>query len=681
VTDKRRKLRARFRAAALQQLDQIRPTIDELGAGRGNPESVRTVGRVLHTLKGDASMVGLQAISDALHAAEDHAVAGAWGQLADVLAALARDLQRMNDDGLLPEPAPTPAGAAPPPAPAAATSAGAAPPPAPAAAAPAAAAPAAAPRPSSEPVSRQRWIHLQTDVLDDLSDRMLELSTLYGRLAARLSQAVREAPTATLRNAVDEADAARRQLDDVVGAAWSLRLVSVEDALRRFAIHADELAQSQGKRLRVHVHGGGAELERSTLDAMEQPLLHLIRNAVDHGIEEPGGRGDKPAEATLSLVARAAGGAVEIAVEDDGRGVDPEAVRAAAIQRGLVRADEAATLSEQATFDLLFLYGFSTRSQASALSGRGVGLDAVRGKVEGLGGSVQLSSRPGRGARFVISVPAAIARERAVVVECAGGVFALPSRAIVALVLLADHPRREVAGGIAIQHGGGWAPLRALDDALGLSGGGRAHDDDKAPGLVIDAQGRRYVFAVDRIIGEHDLLRRPADPLVGHGGIVTASSVLDDGRVALWPAIPSLLRGLRARTRGHAQPSHGRQRRRVLVVEDSPVVREMVTSILRTADLDTVAAVDGEEALQVLAGGPPDLIISDVEMPRVDGFELLRRVRERWPRLPVVMLTTRGSEDDRRRAATLGADAYLIKAEFEQSRLIDTVHRLIGDLA
>jgi len=751
VSDKRRKLRARYREAAIEQLAQLRPKIVDLAAGRGEPDAVRAIGRALHTLKGDGSLVGLQPISDALHLAEDLAEASSWNELMDALAAIARDLQRMDDDGRLPTPegapAPAPVAApthAPAPVPTPSASTGPALPalptlpgravpaasaaravhPAPAAAVPAVhAAPAAAAHPPSaaapsassanpaaaarsassglgiatavltpaaassagaspvDPVARQRWIHLQTEVLDDLSERLLELSTMYGRLAARLVQAAREAPTETLRIAVDDADAARRMLDDVVGAAWALRLVSVEDLLRRLATHASEIAESQGKRMRVIVDGGRAELERSTIDALEQPLIHLIRNAVDHGIEEPDERGAKPVEATLALIARTVGGTVEISVEDDGRGIDPDRVRFVAVERGMMRPDEAEALSEQAVFDLLFMFGFSTKRQATALSGRGVGLDAVRGKVEALGGEVRLASRPGHGTRFVLSVPAAIARERAVVVECnGGGVFALPSRAIVALIRLSDYRRGEVAGGLAVEHGGGWAPLRALDDVLGLSGPS-AGVVDRATGIVIDAQDRRYVFAVERVIGEHDLLRRPADQLVGQGGVVTASSVLDDGRVALWPAIPALLRGLRGRAAPRVAPAQERQRQRVLVVEDSPIVRELVTSILRTADFEATPVGDGAEALQALAGGTPDLIISDVEMPRVDGFELLRRVRERWPRLPMVMLTTRGSDEDRRRAATLGANAYLVKAEFEQSRLLDTVRRLIGGFA
>ncbi|HSK01513.1 MAG TPA: response regulator, partial [Kofleriaceae bacterium] len=619
--------------------------VAELRGGDGRPEAARELGRALHTLKGDAALVGMPEISAALHAAEDRAAEGAWDALAEALDAIARELAREGGE-------PGPAGAP-------------------------AAAPAAPPGtiPPPRPQPDERWVRLQARVIDELAERLLEVSAAYGKLGAGLVEAVRLAPTPALRVLAEEAEAARRQLDDAVGAAWALRLVSVEELLRRLADHALELARAQGKPLGVRVDGGGAELERSTLDALEQPLLHLIRNAIDHGVEEPGARGGKPAAAMLVLEARAAGGAVQIVVEDDGRGIDPAVVRAAAVERGLARYEEAAALSDEAALELVFQFGVSTRRTATELSGRGVGLDAVRTRVEALGGEVRLASRPPHGARFVLAVPAAIARERAVVVEAGGGMFALPSRSVTALIRLGDHPQRDVAGGRAVQLGEAWAPLRGLDEVLGLPAGPAARDD--APALLLEVHGRRHAFAVDRIDGEHDLLRRPADPLIGRRGLVTASSVLDDGRVALWPSVPALLRGRSLRTGRGTLPPPARRRRRVLVVDDSAVVRELVASILRTAELLPETAGDGEAAWRTLEQGPPDLVLTDVEMPRLDGFGLLRRIRERWPRLPVVMLTTRGSEDDRRRAVALGADAYLVKSAFEEARLVETVRRLI----
>jgi chemotaxis protein histidine kinase CheA len=731
AAERRRKLRARYCAGALEQLAQLRPTVAALTAGTADVDARRTLGRALHTLKGDASLVGLVEISQALHVAEDRVSEGAWAAVADALAVTTRELERLATEGAAADGTAAAAGPGSSPArgrPGAAAAGPTAPDDlrgadprtgSPAAGEPDRAAGAgaigagaraeggrepdvsagrdggaaatgadagrAAPLPGGpaiEPAARQRWVRLQTAVLDDLADRMLELATAHGRLTAGLARAVRGATPDALRSLAEEAESTHRQLEDAVGAAWALRLAPVEEALRRLADHAQELAISQGKQLRVVVDGGRAELERTTLDAIEQPLVHLIRNAVDHGVEEPAARGDKPPEATLILDARTVGGSVEIGVADDGRGIDPAVVRSAAISRGLLRADEAAALTEEAVFDLLFLFGFSTRQQATALSGRGVGLDAVRSRVEGLGGAVRLSSEPGRGARFVVAVPAAIARERVVVVEVAGGLFALPSRAVTALIRVGDFPRSDVAGGLAIRHGEGWAPLRRLDMVLGLAGDGGgavAPISDDTPALVIDAQGRRHVFAVERVEGDRDLLRRPADALVGHGGTITASSVLDDGRVALWPSVPALVRGVRGRVRRPAAAAAARRTRRVLVVDDSPVVRDLVASILRTAGLVADTAIDGEAAWLEIDRAPPDLILSDVEMPRLDGFELLRRVRERWPHLPVVMLTTRGSEQDRRRAVSLGANAYLVKAEFEEGRLVAAVNRLIGD--
>jgi CheY-like chemotaxis protein len=204
---------------------------------------------------------------------------------------------------------------------------------------------------------------------------------------------------------------------------------------------------------------------------------------------------------------------------------------------------------------------------------------------------------------------------------------------------------------------------------------GQGEHGEEPWGLVVDARGRRYALAVAKILGEADLVRRPADALLGRTGLVAATAVLDDGRCVLFPSLSMLARSVEARPR--TAPAGARRRRRVLVVDDSPIVRDLVTSILQAVDLDARGVGDGEAALVELERGLPDLLLSDVEMPRVDGFELLRRVRARWPLLPVVMLTTRGSAEDRRQAVTLGANAYVVKSEFEEGRLVDTIRALM----
>ena len=634
MNEQKRVLRARYRADALDQLGRLVPALSELRAGRADPARIGEVVRVLHLLKGDASLVGLREIAAALQAAEVPVAAAAWGELDAALAAIARDVEALDE---------VPGEAA-------------------------------EVTPPCEP-PRLRRADTPPDELAELSDRLLELSTAYGRITAALTAAVRDTPTPVLRGLAADADATRRQLDDVVGAAWSLRRVSVEEELRRLAEYAVELAGARGKPLRIIVDGRGAELERATLDAIEEPLRHLIRNAVEHGIEAPEDRGDKPAEATLTLDARFVDGAIELAVEDDGRGIDPAAVRAAAIDRGLIDDEEAAWLSDEAALELLFLFG----AEAPPPDPR-AGLDVVRGKIEGLGGAVHLSSHAGAGARFVLVVPASVARERAVVVESGGGVFAIPRRAVTAVVRFGDQARYETGSEVYVEHGGMWAPLRGLDEVLGFAAGSPDATREDMPVLVLDAHGRRHVFGVDRVDGERELMRRPAEGLIGQGGAVTASSVLDDGRVALWPSVPALLRGVRDRVRRGTAPVV-RRARCVLVVDDSPIVRDLVCSLLRTADFVPETAPDGEAAWTTLLETQPDLVVSDVEMPGLDGFDLLHRIRKRWPQLPVVMLTTRGSEEDRRRAAALGAAGYVVKSEFEERFLVETVRRLTGELA
>jgi chemotaxis protein histidine kinase CheA len=629
MNERSRQLRALFRANAVEQLAHLSHAVHDLRRGEGDSKSEGAIAPLLHVMMGDAALVGLMALAAGLHAAEEHAAAGAWDKVTAALGVVASELGRADDDG-------TPADA------------------------------------SVDPAVRRRWVRMQTDAIDELSTRLLELSTAYHRLAAGLVRSVQDAPEGALRELADNADAARRQLDEVLGAAWSLRLASIEDLLLRIADHAIELARAQGKPLQIRIDGGRAELERPTLEAMEEPLLRLVLNAVLHGIEEPGARGPKPAEATLALEARVAGGAVEIAIEDDGRGIDPAAVRAAAVDRGLLGEADAAALTDEATLELLFALGAAPRR-----FGGGIGLAVVRARVESLGGAVALSSRPGLGTRCVVSVPAAIARERAIVVECGGDAFALPAREIGAQIRIGDHARRRIAGGAAIRIGDAWVPLCRLDEVLGIGAGAAPSDD--APALVLEGSGRRRAFAVDRIAGEQELLRRPADELTGLGALVSASSVTAGGRVALWPAVPALLSGRRDPARGGAPPSPAPRARRVLVVDDSLIVRELVSSMLRSAELVARTAPDGEAAWHALEEELPDLVLTDVDMPRLDGLELLRRIRECWPTLPVVVLTTRDDDPYRHRAQALGASAYILKSELDERRLVETVRSLIDE--
>jgi two-component system chemotaxis sensor kinase CheA len=261
-------------------------------------------------------------------------------------------------------------------------------------------------------------------------------------------------------------------------------------------------------------------------------------------------------------------------------------------------------------------------------------------------------------------------------------VYAVPADAVTAQLRLGDHARRRIARAAAIRIGDSWVALGRLDEALGADAGGGGSAADlpaDAAALVLEAGGRRRAFAVDRTSGEHELLRRPAGALAGRHDVVMGCSVTGDGQVALWPSVLTILGGARAshvRARRASMPPPPRPRR-VLVVDDSPIVVEIVTSILEGADLVTSTASDGEEAWSALEVELPDLLLTDVDMPRLDGLGLLCRVRERWPRLPVVMLTTHDRDVDRRHAMSLGASGYIVKAELDEGGLVETVRALI----
>jgi chemotaxis protein histidine kinase CheA/CheY-like chemotaxis protein len=449
--------------------------------------------------------------------------------------------------------------------------------------------------------------------------------------------------------------------------------------LSELARHAYELADFQSKALRVVVRGGGAEVERSVLDELWEPVVHLVRNAVDHGIEVMAEREGKPAEALLTLEAHTLGGYAVITIRDDGRGIDPEMVRSAALGRRLVTAEAAAAMTPNQLTELLFVHGFSTRGTVTELSGRGVGLDVVRRKVEALGGNVSMSSDYGRGTQCTLTVPATISKERALVVECGDALFGIPSRHVVEVVRLADCRVERAAAGTVLRYRDDAVPLRSLSAAVT-----HQHASAEPWAILLDWGGRVWAFGIPALAGEEDLVRRPVDPLVSSFGHIAASAIHHDGRLILLLLVGELIRLSDSRRSGLAPAARAerrREQRRVLIVDDSAITGDLVSEILAGAGLEVELALDGQAALTMIEARMPDLVLSDIDMPVMNGFELLKHIRGRWPHLPVVVLSTRASPDDRREASALGANAYIVKSAFHETTLIDTVKRFLGQAA
>lgn len=465
------------------------------------------------------------------------------------------------------------------------------------------------------------------------------------------------------------------RIERLADEAWELRIGSAEPMLTALARHAEDLARRQGKQLRATVDAEGTALDRPVLDALAEPLLHLIRNSVDHGLESPEERNGKPPTCMLTLQAVARGTDVSIVVLDDGRGIDVAHVRDVAIDRGVVDRTAASMLTDEEVLDLVFRPGFSTRTRVSELSGRGIGLDVVRRVAESLGGGVSVTSTLGVGTRFVVTVPVGLSRERVVVVPVHGALFGISGRLVRAVEELGE--RMEVGPtGASLRTNQGLVPVRSLAELVGFP---KTEDETKA--LIVDIAERRWAIAVSAIAGERDLLRRPADAALASFGVASASAVLDDGRPVLLPTLAELLRRRGARgaviTTGPIVAPKATARR-ALVVDDSPIIRDLVAELLTSASFSVTSAVDGAAALEVLDRQSFDVVVSDLEMPNVDGLELLRRIRARgWP-IPVVMVTTRGSAEDRKRAADLGASGYVVKTDFHEGHLVEVVRRAVG---
>ncbi len=452
------------------------------------------------------------------------------------------------------------------------------------------------------------------------------------------------------------------------------RMVPVSTVVERLRRGVRELARVCGKQVVWEVRGEDTELDRSLLDRLGEALLHLVRNAVDHGLETPQERLDlgKPAAGTVRLHAMQLGGEVVLTVTDDGRGLDLDGLRA---QAG--RSDAGALrLDDDESAYLVFRSGLSTAATVSEVSGRGIGLDVVRHSLDEVRGRVEVTSTPGVGCEFRLVVPLTLAVLPSLLVRSGGQGYAVPMHSIVT-VLAADEPTVLTEGAASVRLGETVVPVLSLAQALGTG------PAEHGPVLVLTGSTRRMGLRVESVVGQREVVVKSLSLLLGGLDCFTGASVEPDGSVLLVLDATGVIARARAVQAPHplpAAPPAG-QRASVLVVDDAQTVRELQRSILERAGFRVRTAGDGRQALALLAEEPADLVLTDVEMPEMDGFALTEAIRasEALATTPVLVLTSRATDADRQRGLRAGADGYLVKSAFDEAALLNAVTRLLGD--
>ncbi|MDE3021435.1 MAG: response regulator [Pseudomonadota bacterium] len=490
-----------------------------------------------------------------------------------------------------------------------------------------------------------------------------------------------------IKEAIQSAEKEGRQLatkvDELLADACEMLMMpfdSVSDGFQRFI---REMARQQGKKIELSLLGGQIEIDKRILDELKDPVLHLLRNSVDHGIEPPSvrKRKQKPVEGKITLsLAQKGGGKVEITVADDGSGIDRDKLVEAGHRLGLLRNDESDGLEAGKVLSLVFHSGVSTSQMITDISGRGLGLAIVQEKVERLGGRVEVESTPDSGTTFRLEVPLTLATFKGILVSVDGHHFIFPLHQVECVARVPRSAIQTLENREAIEMDGQPVSLARLGAVLELPA--RSLAGDPVPLIVLGRDSSRIAFAVDAIHGEQEIVVKPLGHQLARVKNINGACLLGSGEVVpvLNPQdlLKSAVRQLSSSLLAAEKPEIP-YARKILVVEDSITARTLLKNILETVGYTVVTAVDGIDALNRIKTGSFDLVVSDVDMPRMNGFELTSQIRadSHLAELPVVLVTALGSGEHRERGNAVGASAYIVKSSFDQTGLLDVIGRLI----
>lgn len=477
-----------------------------------------------------------------------------------------------------------------------------------------------------------------------------------------------------------------KSVDGLLNGTKQVLMLPASTLLDLVAQNVHELSREQGKEIQLEISGGELELDRRVQEELKDTLLHLVRNAIDHGIEPTEHRlaMGKPGHGTLSIsVTQRDGGKAEIAIVDDGRGMDGGKLVAEAIAAGMLEPEQAKDLQPGQILALAFQSGLSTSSGVTDLSGRGLGLAIVQEKVERLGGTIAVESRPGQGTTFRLLLPVTMAAFRVVIVAMAGRHFAIPTHRVERVARTPANAVQLVEDRELVRVDGRALALVTLGDLLRMPG------PSEPPGpfrhyLVLAGGGQRVAVEVDQVVGETEILMKGLGWPLTRSPCIAGAMMLPSGGLGFVLNVHDLLRtsmrpDLKRRPARSLVDMAGPARRSILIAEDSITARTLFKHVLEAAGYRVRTAVDGQEAWNLLEAESFDLVVSDVEMPRLSGFELTTRIRQdaRLSDLPVILITSLESREDRERGVDAGANAYIVKKSFDQSDLLNMIGRLL----
>ena len=466
----------------------------------------------------------------------------------------------------------------------------------------------------------------------------------------------------------------------------SSRMRPFADATASLPRAVRDLARALGKEARLEIVGESVPVDRDILARLDAPLNHLLRNALDHGVETPDERRaqGKPAQAVLRVEARHHAGMLHIRVSDDGRGIDIEAMRERIVRRALTSREMAATMERQELLEFLFLPGFSTAAQITEISGRGVGLDVVQSTAREIGGVARIDTELGRGTVFELELPITLSVIRALLVDVAGEILAFPLVRIERVVQIDATELKAVEGRSQFMLEG--ASVGVIDAVTVLGFGDRRVRGERESIMVLGSGDERYGFAVDGLVGEEDLVVRALDARLGKVPHLSAAAVRESGEPVLIVDTEDIVQSVRQKlgdgTLRGARRTIGTtatKALRVLVVDDSATVREVERQLLMRIGFEVETAVDGIDGWNTLRAGRFDLVVSDIDMPRMNGIEFVRTLRgdARFATIPVIVVSYKDREEDRLAGLNAGATAYLTKGAFQDSTFGDTVRELV----